>query len=424
VADPRREPSGQRDHDQAVAAQGALAGRYRAVVLDLDGVVYLGDLAIPGAAEALAGVRELGVAVGFVTNNSYRLPEAVAEKLLALGVKAAVEEVFTSAQATVRLLGGALEGTRALVVGGPGLRTALRAAGARLLEPDQWREANLVAVGIDPELTYGRLAAACLAIRAGAEFVGSNPDSTMPTPDGQVPGNGSVLALLQTATGVRPRVAGKPEPALFETAAAALGSGPLLMVGDRSDTDLVGAARLGWDTALVLTGATTPARLLDLPAAPDHLLPGLGALLDPPGALVRGAVRDDADAVAALLGEIGLPGRPAPDRLRSTLVAVDGGEVVGTASWTRHGDQALLRALVVAPERRGRLLGTRLLLQTALRLRGQVHRLGVRTPADAAGFFARLGFHERAVGELPAAAPPPGSGPAVTLARELTPEHP
>jgi HAD superfamily hydrolase (TIGR01457 family) len=392
------------------------------VVLDLDGVVYLGDQAIAGAAEALAGVRELGVAVGFVTNNSYRLPEAVAEKLLGLGVKAAAEEVFTSAQATVRLLGGSLEGSRVLVVGGPGLRTALQAAGARLLDPDDWREADLVAVGIDPELTYGRLAAACLAIRAGAAFVGSNPDSTMPTPDGLVPGNGSVLALLETASGVRPRVAGKPEPALFETAAAALGRGPLLMVGDRSDTDLEGAARLGWDTALVLTGATSPDRLLDLPAAPDHVLAGLGGLLDPPGALVRGAAADDAEAVAALLHGIGLRGRLTPDRLRSTLVAVDGSEVVGAATWTRHGEQAVLRALAVAAERRGRLLGTRLLLRTALRLRDAgVRRLGVRAPEQAARFFARLGFHQAAAGEVPAAATP-GSGASVALVRELPPD--
>jgi glycerol 3-phosphatase-2 len=398
-----------------------LARRYRAVVLDLDCVVYLGDQVISGAAEALAGVRELGVAVGFVTNNSYRPPEAVAEKLLSLGVKAAVEEVFTSAQATVRLLGGSLEGVRVLVVGGPGLRTALQAAGARLLDPDEWREADLVAVGIDPELTYRRLAAACLAIRAGAGFVGSNPDPTMPTPDGLVPGNGSVLALLQTATGVRPRVAGKPEPALFETAAAALG-GPLLMVGDRSDTDLEGAARLGWDTALVLTGTTTLDRLLDLPATPDHLMGGLGGLLDPPGALVRGAGPDDAEAVAALLQGIGLSGRPEPDRLRSTLVAEDGEEVVAAASWARHGEQAVLRALAVAPARRGRLLGTRLLLEVALRLRAAgVRRLGVRAPAGAAGFFARLGFTEAAAQELPTAAPPAGGGPAVALARELAP---
>jgi glycerol-1-phosphatase len=123
--------------DPSAAAPGsaALAARYRAIVLDLDGVVYLGDQVIAGAAEALAGVRELGVAVGFVTNNSFRRPEDVAEKLLALGVKAAGEEVFTSAQATVRLLGGALDGAKVLVIGGAGLRTALEAAGARLLDP-------------------------------------------------------------------------------------------------------------------------------------------------------------------------------------------------------------------------------------------------------------------------------------------------
>jgi glycerol-1-phosphatase len=408
--------------DPSAAAPGsaALAARYRAIVLDLDGVVYLGDQVIPGAAEALAGVRELSVAVGFVTNNSFRRPEDVAEKLLALGVKAAAEEVFTSAQATVRLLGGALDGAEVLVIGGAGLRTALEAAGARLLDPADWRDADLVAVGIDPELTYGQLAAACLAIRAGAAFVGSNPDPTMPTPHGLVPGNGSVLALLETATGVRPRVAGKPEPALFETAAAALGSGPLLMVGDRSDTDLEGAARLGWDTALVLTGATTPAGLLDLPAAPDHLLAGLGGLLDQPGAPVRPAGPADADAVAVLFHQVGLAGRPTPERLRATLVATEAGAVVGAVTWTRQGEQALLRALAVAPGSRGRLLGTRLVVQAGLRLRAAgVRRIGVRAPAGADRFFARLGFGGAAGGV--AGAPPPGSGPTTALGRELRP---
>jgi glycerol-1-phosphatase len=412
--------------DPSAAAPGsaALAARYRAIVLDLDGVVYLGEQVIPGAAEALAGVRELGVAVGFVTNNSFRRPEDVAEKLLALGVKAAAEEVFTSAQATVRLLGGALDGAKVLVIGGAGLRTALEAAGARLLDPADWRDAGLVAVGIDPALTYGQLAAACLAIRAGAAFVGSNPDSTMPTPDGLVPGNGSVLALLETATGVRPRVAGKPEPALFETAAAALGSGPLLMVGDRSDTDLEGAARLGWDTALVLTGATTPADLLDLPAAPDHLLAGLGGLLAQPGGPVRPAGPADADAVAALFHQVGLAGRPTPERLRATLVATEAGAVVGAVTWTRQGEQAVLRALAVAPGWRGTLLGTRLVVQAGLRLRAAgVRRVGVRAPVGADRFFARLGFSGTEGGV--AGAPPPGTGPTLALGRELrTPSAP
>ncbi|HEV8649860.1 MAG TPA: HAD-IIA family hydrolase [Actinomycetes bacterium] len=406
-----------------MADPGPLAGRYRAVVCDLDGVVYLRDQVIPGAPEGLRGVRDLGVAVAFVTNNSYRPPEEVAAKLQGLGVRAAAEEVLTSSQAVVHLLGGkaALAGVKALVVGGPGLRRALEEAGADIVEPPAWREAQLVVAGIDPEVTYARLAAACLAIQGGARFVGSNPDTTLPTPEGSVPGNGAFLALLTTATGVRPEVAGKPEPALFETAAAAIGGGPFLMVGDRADTDLEGAAGVGWDTALVLTGVVRPAGLLDLPSAPDHLLADLRGLLAPPGPCVREAVPAEAEAVAALLREASLSGEQAPSRIRSTLVAVDGQRVVGTLAWNRHGDEALLRGIAVASDYQGRLVGTRLVLAACLRLRAAgVRRVGVLA-AKGAGFFARLGFREVAHADLPAPAAllANAAGPATPLLREL-----
>jgi HAD superfamily hydrolase (TIGR01450 family) len=369
-----------------VPEAGALAGGYRGIVLDLDGVVYLGDEVVPAAPAALAGVRGLGVRLAFVTNNSSRPPERVVEKLGRLGVKAAVEEVVTSADATVRLLGGehGLRGTRVLVVGGPGLRQALEAAGARLVDPSAWRQAEVVAVGFDPELTYDRLRAAALAIRAGARFVGSNPDTTLPMPDGFWPGAGATLAMLQAATGVRPEVAGKPEPALFETAAEAIGPGPYLMVGDRADTDLDGAHRLGWATALVLSGVLGPRDLPDLAIAPDHLLADVGGLLDPPGPAVRPAERAERAGADRLLGV----GEEDGER---RLVAVDGERIVGAVAVRCAGTDGQLGGPVVDDGWRGRLVGTRLVVAACIQARAD-GLVRVTAPRAGEAFLARLGF--------------------------------
>jgi glycerol-1-phosphatase len=379
-----------------VPEAAALAAGYRGIVLDLDGVVYLGEAVVPAAPAALEGVRGLGVRLAFVTNNSFRPPEQVAEKLGRLGVKAAVEEVLTSAQASVHLLGGedGLRGTRVLVVGGPGLRQALEDAGARLLDGTDWRHAEVVAVGFDPDLTYDRVKAAALAIRAGARFVGSNPDTTLPMPEGFWPGAGATLAMLRAATGVQPEVAGKPERALFETAAAAIGPGPYLMVGDRADTDLDGAHRLGWATALVLSGVVTAADLPDLPIAPDHLLADVGGLLDPPGPVIRQATKGDADAAAALLAGCQAPEashRPAADPTDplTTLVAADGTRVAGAVAWRRRGELAVVTGPVVERSSRDQLVGTRLLIAACVAVRAA--GLGRVAAADH-GFFAGFGF--------------------------------
>jgi len=386
-----------------VPEPAALAAGYRGIVLDLDGVVYLGDEVVPAAPAALEGVRGLGVRLAFVTNNSFRPPERVAEKLGRLGVKAAAEEVLTSAHATVRLLGGedGLDGTKVLVVGGPGLRQALAGAGARLVDGSAWREAEVVAVGFDPDLTYDRVRAAALAIGAGARFVGSNPDTTLPTPEGFWPGAGATLAMLQAATGVRPEVAGKPERALFETAAAAIGPGPYLMVGDRADTDLDGAHRLGWATALVLSGVVAAADLPDLVVAPDHLLADVGGLLDPPGPAIRQATPADTRAAAALLAAAPRDGRdraagrpetpvPAPaGSAGASLVAADGERVVGAVAWRRRGELATVTGPVVADGWRHRLVGTRLLVAACVGARAAGLR---RVAAPSHGFLARLGF--------------------------------
>jgi HAD superfamily hydrolase (TIGR01450 family) len=394
-----------------VPEAAALAAGYRGIVLDLDGVVYLGDEVVPAAPAALEGVRGLGVRLAFVTNNSFRPPELVAEKLGRLGVKAAVEEVLTSAQATVHLLGGTdgLRGTRVLVVGGPGLRQALEDAGARLLDFADWRQAEVVAVGFDPDLTYGRVKAAALAIRAGARFVGSNPDTTLPTPEGFWPGAGATLAMLRAATGVRPEVAGKPERALLETAAAVIGPGPYLMVGDRADTDLDGAHRLGWATALVLSGVVTAADLPDLAIAPDHLLADVGGLLDPPGPRIRQATPGDARAAADLLAGCEEP-EPALDPADpvdppATLVAAEGDRVVGAVAWRRRGELAVVTGPVVERSWRDRLVGTRLLVAACVAARAA--GLG-RVAARDHGFLARYGFR-----------PPGPEGPHGALVRDL-----
>jgi glycerol-1-phosphatase len=400
-----------------VPERAALAAGYRAIVLDLDGVVYLGDDVVPAAPATLEGVRGLGVRLAFVTNNSFRPPGRVAAKLDRLGVKATVEEVVTSAHATVRLLGGegGLAGTKVLVVGGPGLRQALADAGARPLDGSAWRQAEVVTVGFDPDLTYDKVRAATLAIRAGARFVGSNPDTTLPMPEGFWPGAGATLAMLQAATGVRPEVAGKPQRALFEAAAAAVGPGPYLMVGDRADTDLDGAHRLGWATALVLSGVVTPADLPDLAVAPDHLLADVGGLLDPPGPAVRTATPADAREAATLLAAAptgGLDRAAAPAHAAAaTLVATDGGRVVGAVAWRRRGELAVLTGPAVEPGWRGRLVGTRLLVAACLAARAAGLR---RVAGPRHGFLARLGFRPE----------PGGAGDAAPhglLVRDLRP---
>jgi glycerol-1-phosphatase len=378
-----------------VADGQALAGEFQGVVFDLDGVVYLGEQVVAPAPAALDQVRGLGVKVAFVTNNSYRPPDRVVEKLNRLGVKAAPGEVLTSAQAAVRLLGGpeGLAGVTVMVVGGPGLRQALEAAGARLVDGAAWRDTEVVAVGFDPDLTYAKVRDATLAIRAGARFVGSNPDTTLPAPDGLWPGAGATLALLRASTGVRPEVAGKPERALLETAAAALGPGRYLMVGDRADTDLDGAHRLGWSTALVLSGVTRLADLPDLRIAPDHLLRDVGGLLDPPGPVVRPPAPGEQEAAARLLAGAPAPGRPDGEPVAG-LVAVAGERVVGAAWLRRTGALGLLEGPVVEEGWRDRLVGTRLALAAcvAARAAGLARVAGVAAPPDGGSLLRRLGF--------------------------------
>ncbi|MFJ2032476.1 HAD-IIA family hydrolase [Streptosporangium sp. NPDC087985] len=241
---------------------------YDTLLLDLDGVVYLGRDAVPGAPGALRAAVERGVRLAYVTNNASRTPGAIADHLSEIGAPATPEDVVTSAQAAARLVAERVEpGAAVLVVGGMGLRSALRAHG---LCPVSTAMDDPVAVvqGIAPGLSYGLLSEGALAVRQGALFVAANADSTMPTGRGELPGNGAMTRVIATATGVEPIVAGKPEPPLHRESMLRTGSKRPLVVGDRLDTDIEGATNAGVDSLLVLTGVASPLDLLT--AGPRH----------------------------------------------------------------------------------------------------------------------------------------------------------
>lgn len=266
-----------------------LASRYDVALLDLDGVIYIGGSAVPGAAEALAKAAAAGMGLAFVTNNASRTPSAVAAQLTELGVPARAEEVITSAQAAARLLAERLPlGAPVLVVGGMGLRVALRERGLRPVSVASERPAAVVQ-GYAPGIGYSLLAEGALAVANGAWYVASNGDLTLPSAHGRQPGNGSLIQVIVAATGQRPVIAGKPEPPLHAEAVARTGSQRPLVVGDRLDTDIESAVRSGADSLLVLTGVTRPIDVVLAPPQqrPTYLAEGLAGLLVSHPAVIR-----------------------------------------------------------------------------------------------------------------------------------------
>jgi len=258
------------------------AASYDVALLDLDGVVYSGTDPIGGAVEALAAAREAGLRIAFVTNNASRSPSAIAELLTRLGVPARSADVVTSAQAAATLIANRFPpGSAVLVAGSNGLRLAVR---ERRLRPVSLAADHPVAVvqGYAPDMNYGLLAEAGVAVRDGAFYVATNSDSTLPTPRGPQPGNGSLLQVIITATGTRPVVAGKPETPLHAEAMARTGARHPLVVGDRLDTDIEGAVRGGADSMLVMTGVTAAkdAVLASPGRRPTYLAADLGGLLE------------------------------------------------------------------------------------------------------------------------------------------------
>jgi HAD superfamily hydrolase (TIGR01450 family) len=255
-------------------------------VLDLDGVVWLGDKPIDGVAEAVARLRSRGERVVFATNNASVELAAQEAKLASFGIPAE-GDVVTSAMAGATLVG---PDDQVLACGGPGIAEAARRRGAQVVtaqaqaqaqaDDDGGPIADVVVAGFDPHFDYGRLRVATQAILRGARFVATNEDATYPTPHGPVPAGGALVAAISYATGVTPIVAGKPHAPMAALIHSLVGGDETsgTVVGDRADTDGAFARALGYQFALVLSGVTTET---DLPVdpSPDVIAPDLATLV-------------------------------------------------------------------------------------------------------------------------------------------------
>ncbi len=277
-----------------------LPARVRLIIFDLDGVIYRGPDAIPGAADLVAWLHASGTLVRFATNNSTVTRAGYVARLAAMGVATSEEEVVTSTWATVEhLRRHAPEVRQVLVVGADGMRDELVGAGLSATPADAaaasehvggplGQSFDAVIVGLDPGISYRRLGIAMRAVADGARLIATNADARYPTPAGFLPGAGAIVAALATATGVTPTVIGKPEPAMFRSILDASGVDPAecVVVGDNPDADVAGAHRAGCAAILVLTGVADAEMAADLSGerAPD-------------------AVAADPDAVRTLLAE-------------------------------------------------------------------------------------------------------------------------
>lgn len=269
----------------------------RGLLCDLDGVVYRGEEACPGAVEGLQRARDAGVDVLFMTNNASRTPEVVARQLTALGVRAEEDEILTASQVAAQVLREEhpelLGSVPVLAVGGEGVAHALRAAGFEVTTPEAVAAAaadggppglGAVVQGYGPDLGIVDLTEAAYAVRAGTPWFATNDDATLPTARGLAPGNGSLVAAVAHATGHRPSVVGKPHRSAYTVGLERLGHRreQTLMVGDRLDTDIAGARAAGLPSALVLTGVSGRDEAERAPEEqrPDHVVSTLVDLAD------------------------------------------------------------------------------------------------------------------------------------------------
>ncbi len=271
-----------------------LSDDYDGFLIDLDGVVWVGRDPVPGSPEALTALLAAGKEICFVTNNPTRRPAEYAERLGGLGVEIGAERIVTAGMVTARLAGEAANGGGAFVIGARTLKEMVAEAGAAVLDGEAGREAAVVVVSGHRGFDYEELLTAKLALDGGAALVATSHDPTLPMPGGDWPGTGAVLAAVETASGRRAEIGGKPEHHLFEMALEVIGRGDFVaqeatkwprdrsvaMVGDRIASDIDGGRGAGLATVLVLTGASDRVEAEGATPGPDHVIENLAALLE------------------------------------------------------------------------------------------------------------------------------------------------
>jgi len=247
---------------------------------DLDGVIYRGAEPIDGSAEAIERLRELGVRVVFCTNNASPTIDRYLSKLRAMGVEVEPDELVTSAIVTVEVMSArGVVGKKAIVVGEDGLREALTSIGVHVNDDENSVSADFVVVGFDQNFNYAALRRASFAIQGGAQLIACNADASFPAANGLWPGAGSLVAAIETASGVRAEVMGKPHKQMMRSTQRHLGDASRIAIaGDRPSTDLEGGRVMGWTTILVLSGVTSRGDLRSLDAPPDIVLERLADL--------------------------------------------------------------------------------------------------------------------------------------------------
>lgn len=256
---------------------------YDVLLADLDGVVYEGSAAIKGAPEAIQELQKQGLPIGYVTNNSSRKPETIASQLAGFGVHCEPENIIGSGKTGVDILKTLVPtGSKVLVVGGEGLRARVTEGGFELVS-DSSAKPDAVIQGFAPDVSWRDLAEAAFSIQNGAKWVATNQDWTLPQEKGLAPGNGTLVSAVHTAVGQLPIVAGKPEPAIFHTAVEHFGAKRALFIGDRIDTDIIGANRAGIDSVLVLTGVSTRKEVIGIKpeGRPTYIIGSMSELLKP-----------------------------------------------------------------------------------------------------------------------------------------------